>query len=93
MTEFQYSGSPNGTILSWYSLLHETDWMKTKMGIDPALDQARGLLDRVEKPDVQYGNPQQFTAGFIVLDDAKPELHGIERTGGEDFASNCLQVR
>jgi hypothetical protein len=63
------------------------------MGIAPALNQARRLFDRVEKPDVLYWNAQLFTAGFVVLDYTKPELHGIDRTCGESFASNGLQIR
>jgi hypothetical protein len=62
------------------------------MGIAPALNQACSLLDSVEKPDVLHWNAQLFTAGFVVFDDAKPEVHGIESAGGKRLASQHLYI-
>jgi len=73
--------------------LNKTHGMKAEMRIAPALNQPCRLFDSVEKTDVQYWNPQQLTAGFIVLKHAKPELHGIECTGGKRLISKGLQIR
>jgi hypothetical protein len=73
--------------------VNEANRMKTEMGIGSAFNQARRLLDRVGKPDVPYWDTEEFTARLVVLDHAKPERHGIERTSGKSFVSNRLQIR
>jgi hypothetical protein len=74
-------------------LLKEADRVEAEMGITSAPDQAGRRFDRFEEPDVLYWNVQQLTAGFIVLDHAKPEVHGIESTGGQRLATQHLYIR
>jgi hypothetical protein len=63
------------------------------MRLASALDQARRLLDGLAKPNVMHRNTQQFTARLVILDDTKPELHGIESSGSHGFIPDRLQIR
>lgn len=63
------------------------------MRLASALNQPRRLLDSLAEPNVLHCDAQQFTTCFVILDHSKPKLHRIERSRGDGFIPDGLQVR